>query len=78
MPEDKEHGQAGDYTRRSFLGKFALGIATLAAAGFLLKSFVLGQGKEEADLSDEFPGEDSIFHPRMDPRQEALERREKA
>ena len=77
MQEGKEHGQAGDYTRRSFLGKLVLGIATVAGAGFLLKSFVLGQGKEESKPSDEFPGEDSIFHPRRDPHQEALERRKK-
>ena len=78
MPADRDHNEAHDYTRRSFLGKLVLGAASVAGAGFMLKGLLLPQGKEESRSPDEFPGEDSIFHPRRDPRQEALDRRKRA
>ncbi len=69
--------QTDGHTRRSFLKKFSLGIATLAGAGILLRNFAFSGGNEEPESGPEFPGEDSIFHPRRDPRPEALERSEK-
>ena len=74
MAAGHEHGQ----TRRSFLAKLAIGAVSLAGAGLLLKNFVLPGGRSEPHASAEFPGEDSIFHPRKDPRLEAIERRRKS
>ena len=59
-------------TRRSFLGKISLGLAALVGVGVAAKA-ASGGGKSTAN--DQFPGEDSIYHPRKDPRIESAEKR---
>ncbi len=54
-------------SRRNFLARLGLGAAALAATSVPL----LGRGNgggAAAGADDEFPGEDSIFHPAVDPR----------
>ena len=75
MRTDGNQEQPRAYSRRSFLAKFSLGLAAVAGSGLLLRNLFSG-GREEPD-PDEFPGEDSIFHPRRDPRLEAQERGQK-
>ena len=77
MSVNEEHEATTGYSRRRFLGTLSLGLAAVAGAGLLLRNFLSSGEKEEAEPGNEFPGEDSIFHPRRDPRQEALERRDK-
>ena len=57
-------------TRRSFLAKMGLGAAALALVGGPLG--MLGRFRDSQDqvASQAFPGEDSIFHPASDPRQD--------
>ena len=61
----------GQESRRSFLTKLGVGAAVLAAASALP---FLRLGKRDSAgstaMSNEFPGEDSIFHPASDPRQD--------
>ena len=61
-------------TRRRFLVVASLGLGAAAALAGPLKG-LLGGSKKAPLVSSEFPGEDSIFHPRRDPRVEAAERR---
>ena len=68
MSASEDHDQPRVYSRRNFLGKFSVGLATIAAAGFLAKSFLFTGGSEKVGPEEEFPGEDSIFHPQTDPR----------
>ena len=77
MPVNGEHDATTGYSRRRFLGALSLGLAAVAGAGLLLRNFLSSGEKEEAEPGSDFPGEDSIFHPRRNPRQEALERRNK-
>jgi len=68
VTEKSSQGEASQGSRRSFLAKLGLGIAAAAVA-----SLPLGRrGRRTADpvagASQEFPGEDSIFHPASDPR----------
>ena len=76
MRTDGNQGQPQAYSRRSFLAKLSLGLAAIAGSGLLLRNLFSG-GREEPDPDEEFPGEDSIFHPRRDPRLEARERGQK-
>lgn len=67
-PESQEP-PAQRQSRRNFLARFGLGAAALAATTVPL----LGRGSGGGDaagagVEDEFPGEDSIFHPAVDPR----------
>ena len=73
MAQAIEENRLGGFTRRKFLGMFSLGLATAAGAGLLFRNYLPG-GKGDRNSSREFPGEDSIFHPRRDPREDALER----
>ncbi len=58
-------------TRRSFLAKLGIGAAALAlVAGPLSAVRGLGSNNSTAAMKQEFPGEDSIFHPAVDPRQD--------
>ncbi len=54
-------------SRRGFLTKLALGAAALALVGASLGRMGWRRGEQTA-ASQEFPGEDSIFHPASDPR----------
>lgn len=67
---EKGDGSRG-FTRRGFLGIFSLGVASLAGAGFLLRDSISPGGRAN---DPELPGEDSIFHPRKDPRSPSQER----
>ena len=77
MPQRGEPDRPAAYSRRSFLGKLSLGLATVAGAGYLLKNYLFSGNDEQDKAAANFPGPDSIFHPRKDPRQEAMERRRK-
>ena len=58
-------------SRRSFLAKLSIGAAALAlVAGPLSAVIGLGSNSNSAISKQEFPGEDSIFHPAVDPRQD--------
>ena len=56
-------------TRRSFLAKMGLGAAAFAFIGGPLGMLGI-RNKQRNATNDEFPGEDSIFHPASDPRQD--------
>jgi len=55
-------------SRRSFLTKLGLGAAALAAVSSPLAWMGRRKSGSTADMSEVFPGEDSIFHPASDPR----------
>ena len=66
-PEIRNHGE----TRRSFLVKLGIGAAALGlAAGAWSSLRGLGGGSGATSMNAEFPGEDSIFHPAVDPRKD--------
>ena len=56
-------------TRRSFLAKMGLGAAAFAFIGGPLGMLGI-RNKQQKETNDELPGEDSIFHPALDPRQD--------
>ena len=58
--------QRPGFTRRTFLGTVAVGIAAVGGAGFLFKNFFFSGQKDGGDPAKEFPGPDSIYHPRED------------
>ena len=67
----EENGLKSKESRRSFLAKLGIGAAALAlVAGPLSAVRGLGSNGSTAALKQEFPGEDSIFHPAVDPRQD--------
>lgn len=66
MPADTDQAQRQGFTRRSFLGRAALGLAAVAGAGTLLRHLLPSGKKEGGDAAREFPGPDSMFHPRED------------
>ena len=55
-------------SRRSFLTKLGLGTAALALVSVPFFPWGRTKAKQTAAASGDFPGEDSIFHPRSDPR----------
>ena len=58
-------------TRRSFLVKLGIGAAALGlVAGALSSMRGIGGSGNATSMNAEFPGEDSIFHPASDPRQD--------
>ncbi len=64
-PNSPKSGQS----RRSFLAKLGIGAAALALVAGPLASLRSGSNSAAA-VNREFPGEDSIFHPAADPRQD--------
>ena len=64
MVEQNPVSQAGVESRRNFLVKLGLGAAAVAAVSvpFLFKG--RGNPKASPSVSQDSPGEDSIFHPR--------------
>ena len=67
-------------TRRVFsstgLAVWTRQIAGLVGAGLLVRGLPFTKGKKEAQADDDdFPKEGSIYHPRRNPRLEAMERR---
>ena len=75
MAQQDGEGKVQGYTRRGFLARFSLGLAALAGTGLILRGFLSGRKEGPQHADREFPGEDSIFHPRRDPRLDAAERR---
>ncbi len=58
-------------SRRSFLAKLGIGAAALALVAGPLSAFRGNSSNNgETARSQDFPGEDSIFHPAVDPRQD--------
>jgi hypothetical protein len=55
-------------SRRSFLTKLGLGTAALALVSVPFFPWGRNKTSQASATSGDFPGEDSIFHPRSDPR----------
>ena len=68
MANENEPQQKSGQSRRSFLAKMGLGAAALAIAGGPLGMLGRFRGNQEKAASQDFPDEDSIFHPASDPR----------
>ena len=69
-PEEQNNIKGGE-SRRSFLTKLGIGAAALAlVAGSLSTMRGLGSNNDNQAKDMEFPDEDSIFHPAVDPRQD--------
>ena len=68
MPKDESEPNSSQQSRRSFLGKLGLALAGMAGASFLLSGLGRRAKKDASGLTQEFPDEDSIFHPAKDPR----------
>ena len=61
-------------TRRRFLAKLGIGAAALALVGGPLGILGRGRGGNRDAGNQQFPGEDSIFHPASDPRRDPRRR----
>ena len=70
MANEMEPQQKSGETRRSFLAKMGLGAAALAIVGGPLGMLGRFRGSDEKSPTDDFPNEDSIFHPASDPRRD--------
>ncbi|MQG40406.1 MAG: hypothetical protein FI722_00760 [SAR202 cluster bacterium] len=70
MANEMEPQQKSGETRRSFLAKMGLGAAALAIVGGPLGMLGRFRGSDEKSATDDFPNEDSIFHPASDPRRD--------
>ncbi len=57
-------------SRRSFLAKLGIGAAALALVAGPLSTLRGNSNSNSAAANQEFPGEDSIFHPAVDPRKD--------
>ena len=68
MTEKSSQSEASQRSRRNFLVKLGLGIAAAAVASLPLGRRGRRTGGPSPGASQEFPGEDSIFHPAQDPR----------
>ncbi|MCH7841357.1 MAG: twin-arginine translocation signal domain-containing protein [Chloroflexi bacterium] len=68
MANENEPQRKSGESRRSFLAKMGLGAAALAIAGGPLGMLGRFRGNQEKAASQDFPSEDSIFHPASDPR----------
>ena len=68
MSVESSESVTGKQSRRGFLAKLGLGVAAAAAVSL---PFTLGRRDSDSTAgaaAQEFPGEDSIFHPAQDPR----------
>ena len=68
MSEESSEPSPSGESRRSFLAKLGLGAAAVAVAAGSLTRLGGSGGKQDDQASNDFPGEDSIFHPARDPR----------
>ena len=68
MPVEPSDTNAKHRSRRSFLSKIGLGAVVAAVASLPIAGRGLSNAPANADTVQEFPGEDSIFHPAQDPR----------
>ena len=57
-------------SRRSFLAKLGIGAAALALVAGSLSALRGNSNNSSAAMNQEFPDEDSIFHPAVDPRKD--------
>ena len=71
MANETEPQQRSGETRRSFLAKMGLGAAALAIVGGPLGMLGRFRGGQDKAASQDFPSEDSIFHPASDPRRDS-------
>ena len=69
----------GGETRRSFLVKLGIGAAALGLVAGALSSMrgIGGRSGGATSMNTEFPGEDSIFHPAVDPRKDPRRSRQR-
>ena len=70
MPKDTTEPINGRESRRSFLVNLGLGAAALAAVSSPFLRSRRASSEQSSATSEAFPGEDSIFHPAQDPRQD--------
>jgi hypothetical protein len=68
VPKETAGPTTGRESRRSFLSKLGLGAAALAAVSSPLGWLGRRKSSSTPEMSEVFPGEDSIFHPASDPR----------
>ena len=73
-PDQIESQRKSGESRRSFLAKMGLGVAAMAIVGGPLGMLGRFRSSKEKAASQDFPGEDSIFHPASDPRQDPRRR----
>ena len=66
-PAEQNNPKTGE-SRRSFLAKLGIGAAALALVAGPLSALRGNSNSSAAAMNQEFPGEDSIFHPAVDPR----------
>ena len=66
-PAEQNNPQSGE-SRRSFLAKLGIGAAALALVAGPLSALRGNSGNGASAVNQEFPDEDSIFHPASDPR----------
>ena len=71
MANEIEPKQKPGETRRSFLAKMGLGAAALAIVGGPLGMLSRFRGDQDKAAAQDFPSEDSIFHPASDPRRDS-------
>ncbi|PKB70762.1 MAG: hypothetical protein BZY87_09600 [SAR202 cluster bacterium Io17-Chloro-G6] len=69
-PDQNQSNRNAGQSRRSFLTKMGLGAAALAIVGGPLGLLGRFRSSQDTAASQDFPGEDSIFHPASDPRQD--------
>ena len=68
-PAEQKSPKSGE-SRRSFLAKLGIGAAALALVAGPLSALRGGSNNDAAAMNQEFPDQDSIFHPAVDPRQD--------
>ncbi len=73
-PDQIESQPKSAESRRSFLAKMGLGVAAMAIVGGPLGMLGRFRSNQEKAASQDFPGDDSIFHPASDPRRDPRRR----
>ena len=68
VPKESIEPKNNKESRRSFLAKLGIGAAALAAVALPLVKPGQSSPDQASAAADQFPGEDSIFHPAQDPR----------
>ena len=68
MSKDPVEPTIAKESRRSFLAKLGVGAVALAAISFPFARLAGRNSEQTSAATDQFPGEDSIFHPARDPR----------
>ena len=68
LNSDQQNTPKSGESRRSFLAKLGIGAAALALVAGPLSALRGNSNNNAAAMNQEFPDEDSIFHPSVDPR----------